>query len=74
MDFSKIVLASVIIGLPLGYLTTRSWLNNFVYRIDPGPWYFIATALIALFTAFVTVGIQTIKASLANPVNLLRQD
>ncbi len=73
-DFTKIVLASMLISLPVSYFITKHWLDGFAYRIDLKLWYFIGAALITLFIAWVTVGIQAVKAAMANPVESLRYE
>ncbi|MGD0338890.1 MAG: ABC transporter permease [Bacteroidota bacterium] len=73
-DFTKIVLASLFISLPVSYFITKHWLDSFAYRIDLRVWYFIGAGLITLVVAWITVGVQAIKAALANPVEALRYE
>ncbi len=73
-EFTQIVLLSLIIALPLSYWITDSWLNGFEYRIRLEWWFFVLSGLITLSITWVTVGIQTVKASLGNPVASLRSD
>jgi putative ABC transport system permease protein len=73
-DFTKIVLASMLISLPVSYFITKHWLDSFAYRIDLQVWYFIGAGLITLFIACITVGTQAIRAALANPVESLRYE
>jgi putative ABC transport system permease protein len=73
-DFTKIVLASLIISLPAGYFITKHWLDSFAYRIDLSPWYFVGAGLITLLLTWTTVGVQAIKAATANPVESLRYE
>ena len=71
-DFTKIVLVSMLISLPVSYFITKNWLDSFAYRIDLSPWYFVSAGLITLIIAWLTVGVQAIKAATANPVKSLR--
>ncbi len=73
-DFTKIVMASMLISLPVSYFITKHWLNSFAYRIDLQVWYFIGAGLITLFIAWLTVGVQAIKAATVNPVEALRYE
>lgn len=73
-DFSKLVLVSLIISLPLGWLVMDQWLDNYAYRINLSLWIFAAAALAALAITFLTVSYQSLKASLSNPVNALRNE
>ncbi len=72
VSFAKIVILSIIIGLPLSYIISINWLNNFAYRIELTPVYFIAAALITFIIAGLTIGIQAARASMANPVDSLK--
>ncbi len=73
-EFTRMVLISMIIALPLIYLLLTSWLDNFALKIDLEPWYFIGTGLIALLIAWLTVGTQALKASRINPIQTLREE
>jgi putative ABC transport system permease protein len=73
-DFTKLVLFAILIALPFGYLLTKQWLNNFVYKIPLEWWYFVGAGLMALFIAWLTVGIQAVRASRVNPTQCLRDE
>ncbi len=73
-DFTKLVLVSIIIALPLGYLITKSWLNSFAYRINLEPWYFFSAGVAALLITWFTVGIQAVKAAYTDPVKSLKYE
>lgn len=73
-DFTKMVVAAIVIALPLSYLIARHWLNGFAYRIDLELWYFIVAGLIALFIAWLTVGFHAIKAARVNPAECLKDE
>ncbi|WP_162055778.1 ABC transporter permease [Pontibacter pamirensis] len=71
-DFTKLVLTSILIALPLSYLIVTYWLRNFAYRIDLELWYFISAGLTALLVAWFTVGMQAVKAARVNPSQCLK--
>jgi putative ABC transport system permease protein len=73
-DFTKVVLASMLISLPVSYFISKHWLDSFAYRIDLSFWYFLAAALITLFIAWMTVAMQAVKTATANPVESLRYE
>ncbi|MDQ0107371.1 ABC-type antimicrobial peptide transport system permease subunit [Chitinophaga terrae (ex Kim and Jung 2007)] len=73
-DFTKIVLIAIAIAIPVSYLVTRHWLNGFAYRISLSPLYFIGAALTALCIAWLTIGLQTIRASRINPLVFLKDN
>ncbi|MGE5812307.1 MAG: ABC transporter permease, partial [Ignavibacteria bacterium] len=73
-DFSKLILLSGIIAIPLAWYAMDKWLENFAYRIDISWWMFALSGGIALVIALATVSFQAIKAATANPVESLRYE
>ena len=73
-DFSKLVIASIVIALPLSYLLIKNWLDGFAYRINLSPWYFLSAGIITLLIAWFTVGTQALKAARINPSQCLRDE
>lgn len=73
-DFTKLVFVSIVIALPLGYLITKHWLDDFAYKIALEPWYFISSGIMALVISWLTVSMQTIKAAMANPIKSLKTE
>ncbi len=49
-------------------------LDGFAYKIDLEWWYFIGAGLLTMLIALLTVGFQSIKAALMNPVESLRSE
>ncbi|RWY50139.1 ABC transporter permease [Mucilaginibacter gilvus] len=73
-DFLKLVLIAVIISSPLAWYAMSAWLQDFAYRIDISWWVFLLAGGMAILIAFVTVGYQSFKAALSNPVKSLRSE
>ena len=73
-DFLKVVAVSFLIAAPLAWWTMRQWLADFTYRVDVQWWIFLAAGTVAIAVAFLTVGFQSVRAALANPVQSLRSD
>ena len=73
-DFLKLILVALLIASPVAYYFMKLWLSDFAYRIDISWWIFAAAGSIAVVVAFVTVGYQSLKAALANPVKSLRSE
>jgi ABC-type antimicrobial peptide transport system permease subunit len=73
-NFTKLVLGAIGIALPVSYLITKTWLQNFEYRIDLQWWYFIGAGGAALIIAWLTVGMQAIKAASVNPAHSLKDE
>lgn len=74
VEFIKLVGISIIIAAPIAWYLMNKWLGEFVYRTEISVWPFVMSALLAVFIAVLTVGFQSLKAALANPVNSLRSE
>jgi len=73
-EFVILIFLSNLISWPLAYLTMDKWLQNFAFRIVV-PWeYFLFSGMAALVIALAIVVIQSLKTSLANPVDTIRYE
>jgi len=73
-DFIKLILISSAIALPVSYYYMKSWLDNFVYRINLSWYYFVIAIAGALLIALITNAFHTIKAATKNPAESLRYE
>ena len=73
-DFLKLVGVAILIASPVAAYFLDKWLQDFAYRIDIEWWVYALAGLLAVSIAFVTVGYQSVKAGLMNPVDSLRSE
>lgn len=73
-EFIGLVLVANIISVPIIWYLANQWLERFAYRMQVSPLLFLSTSIAALLIALVTISFQTIKASVANPVDSLRSE
>ena len=73
-DFSKWILLSGMISGPLAYWAAKDWLTGFAYHFNPGIDILLVTVIVTLMIALLTVGYQSLKAAVANPVDSLRHE
>jgi putative ABC transport system permease protein len=73
-DFVKLVMIAFIIAIPLGYYGMDKWLENFAYRIELGYTVFILAGVLSFLIAWFTVGFESLKAAMGNPVKALRNE
>ncbi|MBZ4191466.1 ABC transporter permease [Niabella beijingensis] len=73
-QFVKPVLIALIIAVPIAVWAMGQWLQGFEYRISMHWWVFVAAGVMALIIAVLTVGVQSVKTALANPVTALRSE
>jgi putative ABC transport system permease protein len=71
---TRLILIAIVISVPLSYYAVRSWLAGFAYHIQVGWIVFFSASLTALGIAWVTVSYESVKTSLANPINSLRTE
>jgi putative ABC transport system permease protein len=65
---------ALLIAAPLTYFLGNMMLQEFAQRISLSPLLFLPGVLLLLLVAGITVGSQTVKAALANPVKSLRSE
>ncbi len=74
VEFLKLILLSTIIAAPIGWWVMSRWLEGFAYRIDLGLWVFALSLGICLVLSMLTIGFQSVKAAVANPVDSLKDE
>lgn len=73
-DFLKWVAPAIVLSaLPAWYLMDK-WLTDFAYRIELQGWMFVMAGMIAVMVAMLTIGFQSVKVALENPVKSLRSE
>jgi len=73
-EFLKLVLMANLLAWPVAYFAMNKWLSDFAFRIDIQVWSFIAAAFASIIIALMTIGYQSIKAAVANPINSLKYE
>jgi putative ABC transport system permease protein len=73
-DFLKLVSISFIFAFPAAWYAMQEWLKNYPYRINISIGVFALTAFISISIAFLTVGWQSLRAAMTNPVKSLKID
>jgi len=73
-DFIALVAISCLIATPVAYYFLHQWLAGYDYRITIDPLVFVLAAVAALVITALTVGFQSVKSALMNPVRSLRNE
>jgi putative ABC transport system permease protein len=73
-EYLNLVGIAVIIGTPIAYFLLDMVLRNFANRIDLGPGLLLMGILPVVLIALATIGSQTFKAALTNPVETIHQE
>ena len=69
-----LVLISIVIAVPVTWYILDKWLRDFPYRIAIDAWLFVKGGVVALAIALATLCVRTIKASMQNPADNLRNE
>lgn len=73
-DFTRLVLFSALVGMPVAYFAMKEWLGGYAYRTELNIYSFVASSVLVLLVAMMAVSYQSIKAALINPVESLKNE
>jgi putative ABC transport system permease protein len=73
-DFLKLVLISILIATPIAWWGMHQWLQDFVYRNEISGWLFVGVGIFAIVLALATIGYQSIKVAMDNPIKSLKSE
>ncbi|WP_298716666.1 FtsX-like permease family protein, partial [Chitinophaga sp.] len=70
-DYVKLAAVSMCIGIPVAVWLQHRWLQDFALRADMPWWIYTMAGGTILLVALITVGLQSVRAAMANPVKSL---
>lgn len=73
-DFLKWVVYAMLIAMPLAWFLMNYWLQNYAYRTEISWWIFALSGLLTLLVSWITISYHTSRASLTNPIEVLRNE
>lgn len=73
-NFLKLIIISLLIAIPVGWLLMQKWLQDYTYRISITWDVFLIAGLTILFIAVATICYQAIRAAVASPIKSLRSE
>ena len=73
-EFVWLLLIAFIVAIPIAWIVTNNWLNDFAFRIEISWMFFVLPFLVIMLIAILTVSFQAVKAAIANPVKSLRTE
>jgi putative ABC transport system permease protein len=74
MTFTKRIVIAFAIAAPVGYYLMDEWLMRFANKIELNAWIFGVSGLMVIIVAVVTLSLQTLKATLVNPIDEIRNE
>jgi putative ABC transport system permease protein len=72
--FLKWVLLAAVAAFPIAWISAKSWLNRFAYRVEIGWTPLFAALGLALALAFISIIVQSVRAAAADPIRHLRNE
>jgi putative ABC transport system permease protein len=73
-EFLVLVVIANAIAWPIGYFLMRKWLQEYAYRCSFGIEIFALAGLGTMMLALFVIGLQTVKAALANPLESIKYE
>jgi putative ABC transport system permease protein len=73
-DVAVLVCVAFALAIPVAYLASQRWLEDFAYRVDVGPAVFALAGAAALLIALASTGAHAARAALKNPADSLRYE
>jgi len=74
VDFIKLIIIAIFIASPIAWYAIHRWLQHYVYRAPVSWSMFLFAGLMAIAIALLTIGYQSVKAALMNPVRSLKSE
>ncbi len=71
-SYIRLIIISCAFAFPIAYYFTHQWLQGFAYKINISWWMILLPGLIVLVATLLTISSQSLRAALANPAKVLR--
>lgn len=72
--YTRLIVIAFFIGAPIAYYLMHFWLMDFAYAITPSVWVFILAGACTLLLAMMITSYHSLKAALANPADVLKDE
>ena len=70
----KLSLVAAVVGAVGAFFVARKWIEQFAFRINLSPWYFIGAAVIVLVIVAIVIGVSSWRIARMNPVKSLKDE
>lgn len=74
IDFIKFIFYAIVVATPLSWILMSEWLGHFAYKIELQIILFILAAISIILLSIIIIGVESMKAAFANPVDALRNE
>jgi ABC-type antimicrobial peptide transport system permease subunit len=73
-DFTNLVLVSLLIGFPVSWYLIREYLADYAFHAEINLGIYVVTSFVMLCIVLLSVGYQSGKAAISNPIDSLRNE
>jgi putative ABC transport system permease protein len=73
-EFLLLIAIGYVVGAPVAFIVMTNWLDDFAYRIEIEPSFFVIALVLTVAAMALTVGYQVIVAARTNPTKSLRTE
>jgi putative ABC transport system permease protein len=73
-EYTRLVLFAFLLACPIAWWAMNGWLENYQFKISLGWEIFVLAGLSVFAIAWLTMGFQSVKAAMANPINSLKSE
>ena len=73
-QFTRLVLVSIVLGIPIAYWLIGQWLNRFEFKISMHWGYFAGAGLIVIMIAWLTISFQAFISASVHPNDCIRDE
>jgi putative ABC transport system permease protein len=72
--YAQLIVVAFTIGAPVAWYLMRIWLTDFAYAITPSGWIFLMAGISTLLLSVAVTSYHSVKAAMANPVDVLKDE
>jgi putative ABC transport system permease protein len=73
-DFTNLVLVGLFIGFPVSWYLIREYLSDYAFHTEINWSIYVITSFVMMLIVLLSVGYQSAKAAISNPVDSLRNE
>lgn len=73
-EFGKLIVIAFLVAAPVSWFAVNWWLESYTYKAHIGITIYLLAGVAAFLVAWLTMGYQSVKAALTNPVNSLKSE
>lgn len=73
-NFTKLIVISFVVAVPVSWYALQQWLDQYPYRIDIGAGAFLISGIAIMVITWLTVSYQSLRAAMTNPTDVLKEE